>query len=104
MMHSRHPDNACQTTPESLYLIKNARKMKTKEEFHQLIDSIQDEKALQVYLELVRMLSGSVHQDGLFRDLSPEQREDIMQSYKESFDDDELVDHETVKAQFQKWR
>ncbi|MFN8397381.1 MAG: hypothetical protein U0176_22350 [Bacteroidia bacterium] len=57
--------------------------MKTKEEFHQLIDSIQDEKALQVYLELVRMLSGGRGQNAAFQDLSPEQREDLMKSYED---------------------
>lgn len=77
--------------------------MKTKEEFHDLIDSIQDEKALQVYLELVRMLNGGKGQHVPFQDLSPEQRADLLKSYEESFDENELVDHETVKSQFQQW-
>lgn len=77
--------------------------MKTKEEFHNLIESIQDEKALQVYYDLVRMLNGGKGQNGAFQDLSPEQREDLVRSYEESLDDSELVDHETVKAQFKQW-
>jgi hypothetical protein len=76
--------------------------MKTKEEFHLLIDSIEDEKALLIYFELVKMLTGS--EEGRFmQEMSPEQREDLLKSYEESFQEDQIVDHESVKAQFQKW-
>lgn len=74
-----------------------------KEEFHDLIDSIQDEMALQVHLELVRMLNGGKGQHVPFQDLSPEQRAGLLKSYEASFDENELVDHETVKSQFPKW-
>lgn len=42
---------------ESLSSMNRFEKMKTKEEFHLLIDSIEDENLLRAYYELVRMLN-----------------------------------------------
>jgi hypothetical protein len=76
--------------------------MKTKEQFHQLIDAIEDEKMLKAYYELVKMLSGT-DEGKLTRELSPAQQEDLLKSYEESFDEDQLVDHEEMKRQYKKW-
>ena len=76
--------------------------MKTKEEFHLLIDSIEDERALQVYFELVKMMTGA-EEGKAMKELSPEQRADLKLSYEESFDETQLIEYESVKAGFGKW-
>ncbi len=88
--------------PKIPYLGTTILNLKTKEEFHLLIDSIDDERALQVYLELVKMMTGA--QEGkAMKELSPEQRAVLMLSDEESFDETQLIDHDTVNATFGKW-
>jgi hypothetical protein len=78
------------------------RKMKTKEEFHQLIDSIEDENVLRAYFELVRMLNLPA-EGRLMKDLSSDQRAELMSSYQESFDEGQWVSQEEMKNRNSQW-
>lgn len=76
--------------------------MKTKEAFHQLIDKIENEKALRGYFELIQRLNDN--QTGkLWDSLNSEEKSELLVSYEESFDQKELVSHEEVKQQHGKW-
>lgn len=76
--------------------------MKTKEAFHQLIDKIENEKALRGYFELIQRLNDN--QTGkLWDSLNSEEKSELLVSYEESFDPKELVSHEEVKQQHGKW-
>ena len=78
------------------------RRMKTKEEFHQLIDSIEDENVLRAYFELVRMLNLPA-EGRLMKDLSSDQRAELMSSYQESFDEGQWVSQEEMKNRNSQW-
>jgi len=76
--------------------------MRTKEEFHSLIDKIEDEELLKSYLQLIQRLNK--HQTGkLWDSLSSDEREELLLSYDESFNPSNLVSHEEVKKQHVKW-
>ncbi|MBK9220510.1 MAG: hypothetical protein IPO16_00105 [Saprospiraceae bacterium] len=76
--------------------------MKTKEAFHKLIDNIEDESLLNEYYNLISRLNNS--QEGeLWNSLTPEQKEELMLSYEESKDPNNLISHEEVVSQFSKW-
>lgn len=76
--------------------------MLVKEKFHELIDKIEDENALESYLNLILKLN--THESGkLYNKLSPSQKEELDISYEESFIDSNLISHKEVKSQFSKW-
>jgi hypothetical protein len=76
--------------------------MKTKEAFHKLIDKIEDETVLRGYFELIQKLNNN--QTGeLWNTLTAEQKEELLLSYEESFDSKNLISHEEVKKQHDKW-
>ena len=76
--------------------------MKIKDDFHHLIDEINDEKLLQEYYNLIQRLSDN--QSGqLWNMLTNEQKEELLLAYDESFDPANLVSHEDVKMQHEKW-
>ena len=76
--------------------------MKTREEFHKLIDEIRDEEILKGYLSLIQKLNK--HQSGeLWENLTAEEKEELILSYEESFDPNKLIPHEEVKKQHDKW-
>lgn len=76
--------------------------MKTKEEFHKLIDKIEDEAVLKGYFELILRLNNN--QTGeLWNGLSAEEKEELLLSYTESFDPNNLISHNEVKKQHTKW-
>jgi hypothetical protein len=76
--------------------------MGTKEAFHQLIDKIDDEEILKGYFELIKRLNSN--QTGkLWDSLSSEERNELLLSYEESFDPKNLVSHDDVKGQHDKW-
>lgn len=76
--------------------------MNTREKFHQFIDSINDERQLEKYLTLFQALYGE-QQGALGKGLLPEEREDLLKAYKESFDDTQLIANEEVRIYFHKW-
>ncbi len=76
--------------------------MNIKENFHHLIDTIDDEQLLIGYYQLVKQLSDN--QDGrLWNSLSDEQKQELLIVYDESFDPANLISHEEVKKQHEKW-
>jgi hypothetical protein len=76
--------------------------MKTKEDFHKLIDEITDEEALKSYFQLVQKLNDN--QTGeLWNKLNSEEKEELLLSYQESFNPDNLISHEQVRKQHSRW-
>ncbi len=76
--------------------------MRTKDEFHKLIDRIDNEQLLKGYFELILRLNNN--QTGkLWDSLSSEEKEELLLSYEESLDPKNLISHEDVMAQHDKW-
>jgi hypothetical protein len=75
--------------------------MKIKEEFHHLIDSIEDEQTLKAYYQLVQNLNEN--DGGIWDKLTPEQQQQVLVSYEESFDEKNLISHEEVMKKYAKW-
>jgi hypothetical protein len=51
-----------------------------------------------------RLIALNTHEPGALIDqLTPEQREELMKSYEESFDPKNLIGHEEVMKQHAKW-
>jgi len=76
--------------------------MRTKEDFHNLIDKIEDEEVLKGYFKLIQRLNNN--QTGeLWNSLSPEEKDELLLSYDESLDPNNLISHEEVKKKHGKW-
>ncbi len=76
--------------------------MKIKDDFHHLIDSIEDEQLLQHYYRLIR---GTKNDENgtLWNNLSAAEKEELLIAYDESFDNKNLLSHEQVKSQHLAW-
>lgn len=76
--------------------------MNIKEDFHQLIDSIEDEQLLKSYYQLIQKIN--IDQNGhLWNSLSEDEKKELLTAYEESFDSNNLISHEQVKLQHDKW-
>lgn len=76
--------------------------MRTKEAFHKLIDRIENEEILKGYFELILRLNSN--QTGkLWDSLSSEEKGELLLSYEESLDPQNLISHEDVMAKHDKW-
>ena len=75
--------------------------MSVKQEFHALIDQIEDEEALKAFMELIKSLS--YKKGNLIDELSESQKEALFMSYDESFVKTNLVSHEAMKNKHEKW-
>ena len=76
--------------------------MKTKEAFHKLIDKIENKETLSGYFKLIQTLNSN--QTGeLWDSLKPDEKDELLLSYDESFDSKNLISHEEVKRQHDKW-
>lgn len=76
--------------------------MRIKDDFHKLIEKIENEDALKGYFKLIQRLNNN--QTGeLWDGLSPVEKDELLLSYEESFDSNNLVSHEEVKNQHDKW-
>ena len=76
--------------------------MRTKEEFHKLIDNIEDEQLLVAYFQLIKKLN--LNEVGkLWEGLTSEEKDELLLSYEESNQLQNLVSHVEVKKKFQKW-
>jgi len=72
--------------------------MTTKNNFHKLIDTIEDEEALKGYFNLIQRLNKN--QTGeLWNSLNPDEKEELLLSYEESFDPNNVISHDQVKNQ-----
>ncbi|HCZ36814.1 MAG TPA: hypothetical protein DHV26_12910 [Cytophagales bacterium] len=76
--------------------------MKTRDELHKLIDKIEDETTINSYLALIKVLENK--ETGLlWNSLTEVEQQELLLSYHESFDTQNLVSHEQVKSQHSKW-
>jgi hypothetical protein len=76
--------------------------MRTKDDFHNLIDKIEDEETLKGYFYLIQKLNNN--QTGeLWESLSSDEKDELLLSYNESFNTVNLMNHEEVKKQHDKW-
>jgi len=75
--------------------------MSIKEDFHHLIDTIEDEQVLNGYYQLIKSNTGEYGQ--LWNNLTEEQKAELLIAYDESFDPQNLISHEDVKKQHEKW-
>lgn len=76
--------------------------MRTKDEFHKLIDNIEDEEILKGYFKLIQRLNKN--QTGeLWNSLNSNEKEELLMSYDESFDPNNLIAHDHVKKRHDKW-
>lgn len=76
--------------------------MKTREAFHKLIDQIGDEAVLQSYYQLISVLNEK-NEGELWNTLSGDEKAELLVSYGESFDEENLVDHNVVMEKHLKW-
>lgn len=77
--------------------------MKTREAFHKLIDQIGDETVLQSYYQLISVLNEK-NEGELWNSLNGDEKAELLVSYAESFDEENLVDHNIVMEKHIKWR
>ena len=76
--------------------------MKTRDAFHDLIENIKDEEVLKGYSSLIKRLN--THQTGkLWDSLSADEKDELLLSYEESFDSENLISHGEVKKQQREW-
>jgi hypothetical protein len=76
--------------------------MNIKDNFHHLIDEIDDEQLLEEYYKLVQRLQDN--QSGkLWNSLNENQQGELLLAYDESFDKNNLISHEHVKKQHEQW-
>lgn len=76
--------------------------MRTREQFHKLIDDIKDEESLKSYYSLIQRLQKS-QTGNLWNRLTDLEKEELLISYDESFDSNNLISHDQVKEQHKKW-
>lgn len=73
-----------------------------KNNFHLLIDRIENESILSKFYTI--MDRANKNKDGeLWKNLSPEDKEELLLSYSESEDDKQLISHTEVKKKYKKW-
>ncbi len=76
--------------------------LEIKNNFHQLIDSIENENLLRKFYEL--MLRKRASKDGiLWNKLSDEEREELLSANEESENPDNLISHNEIKKKYSKW-
>lgn len=73
-----------------------------KQNFHQLIDSIDNKKLLLNFYDLIKKRS-SAKEGQLWDKLSQQEQEELLISLEESKNPDNLTDHEDMKKKFKKW-
>lgn len=76
--------------------------MRTREDFHKLIDKIEDEQLLKSYFVLVKRLNDN-QTGSLWNSLSDDERNELMLSFEESLDNKKLISHSDAKKSFEQW-
>jgi hypothetical protein len=69
-----------------------------KEKFHLLIDRIEDQELVKVYFELIQMLNQN-ESGKLWNGLTEEEKNELVISFEESNDLNNLISHDIVKKQ-----
>lgn len=75
--------------------------MSIKDDFHHLIDTIEDEQVLNGFFQLIKANTGEYGQ--LWSGLTEEQKKELLIAYDESFDTQNLISHDEVKKQHERW-
>ena len=77
--------------------------LELKNNFHNLIDSIENEQLLLRFYELIKNRIST--KDGeLWSRLSKEEKEELLLAFNESEDTDNLIDFDDVKENHKKWQ
>ena len=72
-----------------------------KSEFHNLIDKTNDPDIIELFYNA---MTQSVNSEGsVWRTLSPEERQSVIDAYEESKDDENLTTLEELKARYANW-
>jgi hypothetical protein len=72
-----------------------------KSEFHNLIDQTNDPEVIE---QFYKAMSESVRSDSsLWRSLSTEQQKGVLDAYKESEDENNLISLDEIKAKYANW-
>ena len=74
-----------------------------RQDFHQLIDSIEDKIILQRFYKLFKAEVSSENKGELWKKLSVLEQNDLLISYAESENPDNLISHNEMKKKHQKW-
>lgn len=73
-----------------------------KTDLHKFIDQIENRQMLEDYYDEMKSLLE--HQnDGAWDNLSEDQKKELLTAYKESENEQNLVDHEAVMKKYEKW-
>jgi hypothetical protein len=76
--------------------------LELKRSFHSLIDSIENEKLLSGFYELIRKrVSGK--EGKLWEKLTDEERNELLLAFEESEEDDNLISNRDMKKKHEKW-
>jgi len=73
-----------------------------KQNFHHLIDSIDNEKLLINFYDLIKKRS-SAKEGQLWNRLTTHEQEELLLSLEESENPENLIDHEEMKMKHKKW-
>lgn len=76
--------------------------MNKREEFHKLIDEMEDEGLIDSYFELFLHLTKK-NEGTLLHGLTNFEKAELIQSYIESHNSENLVKHEQVLSEYSKW-
>ena len=74
-----------------------------KSQLHRLIDQLNDPVILDQYYEEIKRIV-NLSKSGLWDSLNEDQKQEVLLSFEESENDDNLVDHETVMRKYNQWR
>ena len=76
--------------------------MTTKENLYKLIDNINDEEVLKSYLSIFQKLLYSENGE-IYKSLTKDEKQELLLSYNESFDENNLIHHNIIKDRYKKW-
>ncbi len=73
--------------------------LELKNNFHKLIDKVNDIELLKYFYDVFLFSS----EKSFLKDLTSEENIDLLESYKESEDENNLLEHDYVKEKHKKW-
>lgn len=76
--------------------------MELKQNFHHLIDSIDNEKLLINFYDLIKKRS-SAKEEQLWNKLNDQEQNELLLSLEESKNPENLISHEEMKKKHKKW-
>ncbi len=76
--------------------------MLIRDKIHKIIDEIEDDQILEGFFFLISQLK-SENQGELYNTLNEEEKAQLNLSFKESFNSENLIDHDNVKKSHSEW-